>query len=453
MRISKAVSLGWLVLCSPASLTEARPCAGPARSPQQVAVASFALEAEGGQPEASAPKVGALQRAPAFLWFEQASGLAHIACAPGALSARLLTRGIQDALQRADLDPQLALVLTSAPLPCQAMFYVPVKNDVLGIGYQHSDPRERFDDSPGRHLEGIAFLNDWPYFSSRRDEFSAAVSHELAHRWGARIQAQVPLGDPKLLSGRELTHWSYFLDTDASVLEGNRFEPTDVPARFRAYSPFSASGFSDVDLYLMGVLPPELVRPMRLLHTDEQARDCQGLPLHPGSPPQWCAPLSLSGRFIEVSVKDIIRQEGARVPAATTVPRAVDVAVVVLDSSGTADGLRADCTDLSEAIGVALADFGTRTGSRLTLRNLSRSAEVCPSPGQDSGVGACAVHHAGAVGLSPPFLLALAGLLMRRLGRHRMHLGNRTLQCAAGDGRDCAQNEHEAHKPPDDGEA
>ena len=51
------------------------------------------------------------------------------------------------------------------------------------------------------------------------------LAHETGHRWLARLQfrnADRAISDQLL--GRQLAHWSFFMDSDGSVMEGNEIE-------------------------------------------------------------------------------------------------------------------------------------------------------------------------------------------------------------------------------------
>lgn len=318
----------------------------------------------------------ALRQAPSFVLAEGLEPLASAACLPGAFGEDTLTDAVEQALREAELDPQIAIVLTSGPLSCGSLFYLPIANDARGLGYQHEDAREVFDDSPDSRLEGVAFLNDWPYWRQRRAEFETAFLHEVGHRWGARVHAQIDGADSDELLGRERKHWSYFTETGGSPLEGNRFASLG-DERYEASTPLGTGTFSQLDLYLMGVLPAAEVEPFFVLRADVmEARDCKDLSLNEASPPQFCAPLELTAERIEVSIDDVIAIEGERAPAPVETPREIDVAVLVLSSNAEQPLQTRDCEDLSGAIDMNLAAFEAATGGRMRLENLARSTDA-----------------------------------------------------------------------------
>ena len=157
-------------------------------------------------------------------------------------------------------------------------FYLPVRNSVLGIGFWPPPLESRnlvdigdFLGSP-RRLQGLMFmglLDKYPDAPFERidSQFGLGLStpmtvlaHEAAHRFLARTlfidRAQNAFSAEML--GRQLGHWSYFYNSDASLLEGNRIVDHG-PGEFRFETVSTIEGFSSMDLYLMGLAPPEQV--------------------------------------------------------------------------------------------------------------------------------------------------------------------------------------------------
>lgn len=318
-----------------------------------------------------------LSRGPSFIIAKDAGAVAEAACGPASLAEIVLGDAVLRIHERASVDPEIAIVFASAPLSCSALFYVPVANDVRGIGYQHERPQELFDESPAARLEGVAFLGDYPYWQEHVPEFLSAFAHEVAHRFGARVQARIEGAVSNELLGREEKHWSYFLDSGGSPLEGNRFR-TLGPGRYRADTPLGEGVFSDLDLYLMGVLPPEHVAPTRLLRPHPAAdvlHDCFGEALRRESVPQWCEALEFTADELSVGIDDVIAVEGERVPQAVDAPRTLDVSIIVLDFGEPWD--QPTCEAFDAAVGAAVADFSRASRGRVALRNLTESGQAC----------------------------------------------------------------------------
>ncbi|HVZ30925.1 MAG TPA: hypothetical protein VG963_00780, partial [Polyangiaceae bacterium] len=183
-------------LASAAHALSARSCLAPERLESASAALDAPLVVEQGDLD--------VLPGPGFALVRNAPSLAEAGCAPGSLENAALLDIVQRAERSLGLDATLAVVLATRPLSCKSLYYVPVANDIRGIGYAHIGGREIFDDSPSSALEGIAFLNDWPYWQAHADEFQSAFEHELAHRWSGRVYADWGTGASAALLGRTL---------------------------------------------------------------------------------------------------------------------------------------------------------------------------------------------------------------------------------------------------------
>lgn len=358
-----------------------------------------------------------VRRAPGFALMRGAT--AEAACAPLQIAATALTQAVHTASADLGVDPELAVVLSATPLSCPAIFYLALANDIRGIGYAHVDAREVFDDTPGTSLDGVAFLNDWPYWQEHPDELESAFNHEVGHRWGARVHVRAPGLSQEALLGRDREHWSYFLSTGGSPLEGNVWVATD--AGYQSQTTAVPSRFSPLDLYLMGVSAPEEVGTFTLLTSAvTTAADCTGHPIGVPSPPQRCADIEFRADALTLDIEQVIAAEGPRSPPPTP-SREVDVLVLLLDSPSQPLSLDA-CQALSGAVESRLAAFAHATSGRLLLRNVLEPGgaceEVCaaPSPANAGAPrpGACTFRAQPPVASWASWTLVLAGWLRRR---------------------------------------
>jgi hypothetical protein len=295
---------------------------------------------------------------------------AEAACAPAPI-ARAMLRGLAETVAAAiGVDPALALVLTSQPGSCSSIYYAALANEVRGIGYQHTDAREVFDDTPDSALEGVIFLNDWPYWRERPEELRAAFDHEVGHRWGARVHARVSdlgTGEAALL-GREDQHWSYLLDTSGSPLEGNVW--VSSAEGFESRTPAYPTRFSPLDLYLMGAVGPSEVPPFLLLtRAIFDGDDCRAQPIRPESPPHTCGTAVADANAIRVSIDDIIAAEGARQPSPNGATRSMGVLAIVLETGEPPLELET-CSELSSAVAARLAEFEAASSGHVRLENV-----------------------------------------------------------------------------------
>lgn len=322
-------------------------------------------------PPSPAPNV---QRGPGFALVRGAGGLADVGCAPPEIASAALADAVRRVQLSLQVDAQLAVILTTGAARCDAIYYIPLANDTRGIGYAHADPREVFDDTPGLALEGIAFLNDWPYWSQRQQELQSAFNHELGHRWGGRVRSRADAGGLELL-GRGGDHWSYFLDTGGSPLEGNLWVAAE--AGYESRTPEYPSEFSALDLYLMGVAEPHEVPPLRLLtQARAEGLDCALRPISASSPPQTCGDAFVQAELTDIGIDEIIQAEGPRVPAAAAEPKEVELVVLVIETPSSP--LRgADCEQLALALTQRRAGFERATRGRLRLVDVLGEGGSC----------------------------------------------------------------------------
>jgi len=199
-------------------------------------------------------------------------------------------------------------------------FYLSIKNDIQGINQPIFDNSDQFGSS-GR-LQGtidrgnVSALAAVPY-GPLLDTTTRVLNHELMHRFGAYVRYKNLDGSlNSALLGKDSAHWSYQLDSQGSIMYGNGWR-NNGDGTFTATS--ARSGYSPLDLYLMGMIPKEQVPPMLLI--DNPSIDRTQLP-QPGA--------TISGAAKTVTVDDIIAAEGERVPDSATSPKKFNVGFVLL---------------------------------------------------------------------------------------------------------------------------
>jgi alpha-tubulin suppressor-like RCC1 family protein len=201
--------------------------------------------------------------------------------------------------------------------------YTPVKNDVEGIN-QRLYNNLQFG-SNGK-LQGIIDLGNVtalaaaPY-GPKLDQSLTILGHELMHRFGAyvRFKDAGNIMNTSLL-GEGDSHWSYLLDSKGSLMYGNGWQD-NKNGTFTAVA--KQSGYSPLDLYLMGMIPKEQVPPILLIE-NENINKTQ-LP-HLGD--------TISGTATMVTINDIISAEGERIPNAATSQKQFNVGFVLLTRPG-----------------------------------------------------------------------------------------------------------------------
>ena len=220
-------------------------------------------------------------------------------------------------------------------------YEITLKNEIQGIGLGQFD-RSNLAGSDGR-LESFVQMGSLRNYPSDPDQDVGllgtnstmdVLGQEAGHRWLAfpLINEGGSVSDEVL--GRDLSHWSFFFDSDASDMEGNdimdlggdNFETVDA-----------TSGFSALDQYFMGLIPPEEVGPMFFVRN--------GTDFQPGSPPSIGE--TFRGQRVDITIQNFIDFEGERVPAAKKAPKTFKMAFVLLAKQGSP---ASDCCSPREAI-------------------------------------------------------------------------------------------------------
>jgi hypothetical protein len=209
-----------------------------------------------------------------------------------------------------------------------------VRNDVQGIGAGVFDASSAYG-SAGR-LHSVAMMDSlakYPDDPARvflgADSGLAVLGHEVGHRW--LTQATFRDGDrvSRELLGRDEVHWSFFVDTDGSHLEGNDIAD-EGGGRFRTVA--AGVRYSPLDQYLMGLrdaaeVPPFFFVRNPLGTSGEQGRDPE-------------VGISFQGVRKDVTIADVQAAMGRREPAFGEAPRTIRQAfvyVAVGASPSTAD--------------------------------------------------------------------------------------------------------------------
>lgn len=215
-----------------------------------------------------------------------------------------------------------------------------IRNEVEGIGSPQPNGNPVFDlgkefGSP-RRLQ--SFLNMGPLSNYPDDpaEVMSSLGHNstlsiLGHEAGHRFLVFTSFLDPisesastKLL-GRDDAHWSFFFNSDASVLEGNRItDHGNTSPRFETTA--AVEKFGHFDQYLMGLREAEDVTPSFYVEDPSDSRS-------PGSPPE--IGVTLDGTRREVDVGMIISAAGSRRPQQNVAQREFNFAFVLLVREGT----------------------------------------------------------------------------------------------------------------------
>ncbi len=212
-----------------------------------------------------------------------------------------------------------------------------IRNEVTGIGKQVHDSSRLF----GSSRRAGSFVNMGPMSAypenplepiPYRDDSSLLTV--LAHEVGHRFLASAIFKDPETghfnptTLGRQLNHWSFYFNTDASVLEGNAIRDSGPEADPR-FETFAASQtYSSLDKYLMGFFDPDEVKPSFLVEVPSALSNAA----RSRSPEVG---VKFNGVRKEVRIEDIIAAHGERRPDTSVSQRHFRYAFVLVVDQGT----------------------------------------------------------------------------------------------------------------------
>ena len=209
-------------------------------------------------------------------------------------------------------------------------FHLDARNDVAGIGIDLGSVGEEPFGSPSRlkgwiDMADVSRYRQPPYSLTPGDPGFLAtlnvLAHELGHQWLAKVRYLDGDVVSDALLGADESHWSYLLDTDASVMYGadwkDRGDGTFAAVRV-------GQQYSALDLYLMGFLAPEKVPPFTLLENPGVDRH---LIDHEGD--------VVAATPTTVTIEQVVAANGARVPDATHSQKEFRLGFVFLTAPGT----------------------------------------------------------------------------------------------------------------------
>lgn len=226
-------------------------------------------------------------------------------------------------------------------------FYSQLRNFVRGIGPfpREFEGQNQFDFGQvlgsAFRLQGLMFMGDLAKYSddphARLDrEYGLGIATPLtvlAHEAGHRYLARSLFIDPQSsqfsleMLGRQIAHWSYFFNSEASLLEGNRIVDHGS-GDFRFETVATVEGFSALDRYLMGLIPPEQVPPTFLVRRPSIADEL----FSPARAP--LAGIFFNGDRVDVTMGMILEAHGRRAPDHTVSQKHYRFGFVLLVEEG-----------------------------------------------------------------------------------------------------------------------
>jgi hypothetical protein len=277
-------------------------------------------------------------------------------------------------------------------------FFQSLANDIEGIGYEHAAaidaiiPAPYFDDTPNSQIYGFMHMNDWRWHVLPNLEglderwISLVFGQELGHAWLSFVR-HYDAGEPSVdMLGRALAHWSFYLQTGGSPIQGHDWIDNE-DGTFTAI-PHDEFQYSDLDLYLMGLMDADEVEPWFLI---ENPHDCvdsakEDKSCAPADAFQFQAPsYTVSGTRRDFTIKDVIEFEGERVPSYADSPKSFDISFVLIkrpDEELCDDELEA----MEAVVERSIEMWIEQTRGRASLVNRTATAEpVRPGPSCGGG--------------------------------------------------------------------
>jgi hypothetical protein len=246
-------------------------------------------------------------------------------------------------------------------------FETTVANEIQGIGQDVFDFSRDFG-SAGRLRSYCVMDNLGKYPQEPAQVFLgenstlSVLAHEVGHRWLSYVEFRDHTGQASdALLGRQRSHWSFFFDSDASVMEGNDIEALGGGA-FRTTS--ATRRYSRLDLYLMGLVPASDVPPFFYVADPANLSDQKDRESAPD------VGITFNGTRRDVLIEDVVAVNGPRVPSAADSPRLHRQAFLYVVGAGR----QAEAADLAkidrirrqfEDYFLAATDGRMRTNTRL----------------------------------------------------------------------------------------
>ncbi len=276
-------------------------------------------------------------------------------------------------------------------------FELTLRNEVQGIGEVFGNRRViDFGSLFGSKRRLQSYMNMGPLtnypqnpsiriFALGEDNTLDVISHEAGHRFLTFVDFIDPTTGQRSSSllGRQGAHWSFFFNSNASLLEGNRIDDRAMMTpRFLT----SANGehYSEFDQYLMGFRFPHEVTPSFLV---ERPTNFQQDDFSASSRPR--TGISFDGERKDITVDMIIEAEGKRVPDASVSQRKFNFVFILLvdEDSEPAEAdiqkletIRAEWEPFFEQAADLRADAQTELVRELHLATWPASGLVIGSP-------------------------------------------------------------------------
>ena len=235
---------------------------------------------------------------------------------------------------------QLVFWTDTAVISDAFAFESTVKNAIRGIGVDAFDASRDLGSAGALesvlNMDRVAKYGDNPT-ARILGEFTplALLAHETGHRWLTRLLFKDAAGgESDQLLGRQQVHWSFYMDSDASVMEGNDIDDLRGGS-FRTVA--GAERYSRLDLYAMGLATATEVPPWFYVEAPVNSVPPSTRETGPR------IGTTFTGTRRDVLIQDVIAVLGAREPSTAQSPRLHRQAFVYVIQRGTSP----DAADLA----------------------------------------------------------------------------------------------------------
>lgn len=214
-------------------------------------------------------------------------------------------------------------------------FEITVANEIQGIGIDIYDTSRDF--GSGGRLRSVVMmdlLSKYPDDPAEKflgeNNTLSVIGQEVGHRWLSFLRFRDHTGRTSdALLGRDLAHWTFFFDSDASVMEGNDIEDRSGGSFLTTAA---VERYSMLDQYAMGLVGEADVPPFFYVDSPTNVMP----PATRESDPQ--IGVTFAGTRRTVLIQDVVAVLGPRQPSAVDAPRLHRQAFIFMVSAGrTAD--------------------------------------------------------------------------------------------------------------------
>lgn len=193
-----------------------------------------------------------------------------------------------------------------------------IKNQISGIGLDLFDYAAEY--GSGGSLESFVMmdvLTKYPADPAQRfsgeNSTLSLIGQETGHRWLVFMRfLDHERRESTALLGRDEAHWSFFVDSDASVMEGNDIEDLGGGS-FRTAG--AVQRYSLLDQYTMGLVAESEVPPFFYVENPTNVQPER----QADSAPR--VGVTFSGTRRTTLIQDVVAEMGPRVPSAAESPR------------------------------------------------------------------------------------------------------------------------------------